>query len=313
MTVSPFEDTMAVVGAREVVWVLGPDAVRFVDGLVSQDVAALEVGGVARSLLLSPRGKLVAVLWVLRGEQRVGLATDAGMAVVVAAQLNRFRIRVDATVSIEAAPVVEAWGPDADTVASAVIGAGFVEASGWREVGQHVAFRVPSRHGVVNRVGIVGASVDELVAAGAVTVSPALIDSVRIDAGEPVVGVDLDTSVIPAEADLVEGAVSFTKGCYLGQELVARIDSRGHVNRHLRAVVLDGVDPPPVGAAVRRGDDEVGVLTTTGRSGITGKPAGLGLLRREATPGDAVIVLCDDRQVAAVVREVPVAQDAVVE
>ena len=70
-------------------------------------------------------------------------------------------------------------------------------------------------------------------------------DAIRIEAGEPVMGIDLDEATIPQEADVVDGAVDFTKGCYLGQELVARIDSRGHVNRRLRGLTVDHQRPAP--------------------------------------------------------------------
>jgi folate-binding protein YgfZ len=107
----------------------------------------------------------------------------------------------------------------------------------------------------------------------------------RVAAGVPRLGVDLDESVIPQEAFLEVDAVSFTKGCFVGQELVCRIDSRGHVNRFLRHLVPAGDDTVlPVGAELRVGDKVVGTVTSSA-PGIA-----LGYVRREIEPpADATV------------------------
>ena len=92
-------------GQSEMGWARGGDAVTFLDGLLSQDVAGIPVGGVARSLLLEPRGKLQAILWLVRGESAVGLITDAGRYEEVAAALGRYRIRVDVEFDAAATPL----------------------------------------------------------------------------------------------------------------------------------------------------------------------------------------------------------------
>lgn len=117
----------------------------------------------------------------------------------------------------------------------------------------------------------------------------------RIAAGVPRMGVDLDDSVIPQEADLDVDAVSFTKGCFVGQELVCRIDSRGHVNRHLRLLEVDGGAAPVRGASITVDGREVGTVTSAA-PGIA-----LGYVRREVEPGTVVAI--DD--VAATVRVRP--------
>jgi folate-binding protein YgfZ len=109
----------------------------------------------------------------------------------------------------------------------------------------------------------------------------------RIAAAEPWFGVDVDESTIPQETGLVPEAVSFTKGCYLGQELVARIDSRGHVNRVLCRLEGPG-DPPRSGEPVTHGGREVGVLGSV--ASVAGGWVALAMVRREAGPGDAVTV-----------------------
>lgn len=107
-------------------------------------------------------------------------------------------------------------------------------------------------------------------------------DAARIAAGVPRLGRDLDDSVIPQEADLDLDAVSFTKGCFVGQELVCRIDSRGHVNRHLRLLEVDDAATAPVGGPLVHDGREVGVVTSAA-SGVA-----LGYVRREVEPGARV-------------------------
>ena len=109
--------------------------------------------------------------------------------------------------------------------------------------------------------------------------------AVRIEDGEPVMGRDVDERTIPQETGLVPAAVSFTKGCYVGQELVARIDSRGHVNRLLRGFTADG--PVGEGTDVVAAGKPVGTLTSVAESPRLGTVA-LALLRREVEPGSTV-------------------------
>jgi folate-binding protein YgfZ len=109
----------------------------------------------------------------------------------------------------------------------------------------------------------------------------------RIRSGEPIMGRDVDDSTIPQETGLVQEAVSFTKGCFLGQELVARIDSRGRVNRHLRRISLpDHVVPS--GATVVADGVEVGTVGSV--AATTDGSEALALLRREVEPGASVLV-----------------------
>jgi folate-binding protein YgfZ len=133
-------------------------------------------------------------------------------------------------------------------------------------------------------------------------VSEAVADCVRVEHGRPRYGVDLDDSVIPQEADLNDRAVSFTKGCYVGQETVARLFYRGKPNRQLRGLRLSA--PAASGAEITFGDRVVGRLGSVAESPVLG-PIALALVRREAPPGSDVVVGPD--QVDAVVVELPFA------
>ncbi|HXR61270.1 MAG TPA: glycine cleavage T C-terminal barrel domain-containing protein, partial [Solirubrobacterales bacterium] len=123
--------------------------------------------------------------------------------------------------------------------------------------------------------------------AGAAEVSPEAAEIVRIESGRPRFGAEMGVETMPAEAGIVERAVSFTKGCYIGQETVARLHYKGKPNRHLRGLKLSA--PARSGAALRLGDKEVGRLGSAAVSPALG-PVGLAILRREAEPGATVTV-----------------------
>ncbi len=268
------------VATDALIWVEGIDAVSFLDGQVSQDVAGMEPGSVRRSFLLEPRGKLRALLWVLRGSDRVGLVTAADRADQVMADLERFRFRVKAALRRDERPVHSVWG------------GGGADPGRWGDDGVSLTAFLPAGPAAV----VAAATPPDGSRLGA-----ASLDANRVATGEPRFGVDVDEGTIPQETGLVPEAVSFTKGCYLGQELVARIDSRGHVNRSLRRLRGAGV-PPPTGAAVT-GEASAGALGTVAVA-ADGWMA-LAVVRREVAAGDAVEVRWEGGQAAATVEEIP--------
>jgi folate-binding protein YgfZ len=127
----------------------------------------------------------------------------------------------------------------------------------------------------------------ELERDGAIPVSEAAAEILRVERGRPRYGAELDDSTIPQEAGLNERAVSFTKGCYVGQETVARLFYRGKPNRHLRGLRLS--EPAPSGAELSLGERVVGHVASAVVSPIRG-PIALALVRREAAVGDTVVV-----------------------
>jgi folate-binding protein YgfZ len=260
----------------------------------------MEPGAVARSYLLEPRGKIVSLMWLLRGESEVGLVIDAGRTAAVVGALERFRFRVDATLE-EAQPLVELWGPETDAALDRL---GFGGVAGWSRAGDTIVARLPSRTPVVILTGVDASALD---AAGVIRAGTIAATTVRIEAGEPVSGVDIDETTIPQETGLVDEAVSFTKGCFLGQELVARIDSRGRVNRHLRGIVMTENVIPPVGATVEHEGADVGRLTSVGESLRVGAPIAMALVRREVEPEASVLVNWEGGSAGAVVRSLPLA------
>jgi len=292
------EDVARIDGAAVPIRVVGPDAGRFLQGLLSADVAAVSPGGAVRTLLLEPRGKLRAHGHLLGvDENDYLLVVDAPVGERTVADLLAFRFRVEVTV----APVEETstvlWGPAARRRA----GLDGLPPGAVRRTGDGlVADLAPVHDGAAVKVLAVGG------VAGTVDVPTVMAEAataVRIEAGEPVVGVDVDDDTIPQEAGLVDGAVSFTKGCYLGQELVARIDARGHVNRRLRGVVVDGPERPATGTVLTHGGRAVGSLTSVAYSPGLDAWVGLGLLRTEVAPDSEVAV--GGAEAPGRVRELP--------
>jgi folate-binding protein YgfZ len=247
---------------RDVVVVRGPDATSFLQSLVSQDLDGVGVGETVASLLLQPQGKLVADFYAFHSsEDEWWLLCEAGFGETVATQLQRFKIRVQVE--------VESRGEEALVVRGRELPA---------ELGEAVAIPVRWPPGPAYDVIGPAPAIDlpEVDAAG--------YERARILAGVPRLGADLDDRTIPQEAFLELDAVSFTKGCFLGQELVCRIDTRGHVNRLLhRLRAIDGASLL-VGADVVADDRNVGSVTSSAGD------VALAMLRREIEPGAAVRV-----------------------
>ena len=226
---------------RDAVRVSGPDARDFLQGQCSQDLAALAVGQSAWSWVLEPQGKVNALVRVTPVDDEVLiLDTDGGFGDRLQARLVRFKLRVKADIEVLDWQCLALRGPEAGRVPGGLD---------------------PSWPGLPG-VDLLGPEPSP--PPGIPMVSPDAYEAVRIEAGVPAMGAELTERTIPAETGIVDRTVSFTKGCYTGQELVARIDSRGgHVPRHLRGVVLSG--PAPAGATVEVDGKNVGALTSVGR------------------------------------------------
>lgn len=295
-----------VVDAHELVAVSGPDARSFLDSLLSQDLTGIGSGDVVRSLLLGPRGKLRAPLWVGQLDGVFHLATDPGAGAHVQEDLLRFKLRVAVDVA-DPQPMLDLIGPGSATV---LTDAGFPVPTGVAGSGGGLAMRAPLGH--IQRFFLLASAREALLQAGARPAGDLAATAVRVEMGEARMGRDIDESTIPQETPLVEEAVSLEKGCFLGQELVARIDSRGHVNRHLRGLVISENSLPPEKAEIWSGNDKVGELTSVSESLRVGAPIGLGLVRREVLPGEKVEIRWAGGSAEAEVRDLPLLQKHIV-
>ena len=281
-------DVGAVELPRDFLRVSGPDAVSWLQGQLSQDVAGLASGAVADSLLLQPQGKVDALVRVIRtGVQELVLDVDEGFGDAVLARLRRFKIRVKADVEPLDWHCLALRGPRAAEAAAGATG-GIVVAADWPGLpGVDVVGEAPSVGSTVRRCGLDA------------------WHTVRVEAGIPAMGAELTERTIPAEAGIVDRTVSFTKGCYTGQELVARIDSRGgNVPRRLRGVVV-GDAAPPAGASVVVGGKEVGTLTSVASSADGGGVVALAYVRRDVEPPTDAEVRWQGGTAAARVETLP--------
>jgi len=273
---------------RDFVRASGPDVTAFLQGQLSQDVGRVAVGGSTWALLLQPQGKVVAFLRVLRlGGEEFVLETDAGFGPAVVERLNRFKLRVRCDLDPLEWTCLAVRGPQSAEVSAG--GTGHAVVADW-----------PGLPGV----DLVGEA--PAIPAGVRRCAPEAYEAVRIEAGIPVMGREIDEKTIPAEVGVVDRSVSFTKGCYTGQELVARIDSRGgNVPRHLRGVVVGGDAMPPIGAALVVDGKSVGELTSVAMSPGLGATIGLALVRRSVEAPAEVLVTWDGQSTTARVEVLP--------
>ncbi|MDA8392949.1 MAG: hypothetical protein M0Z87_09175 [Actinomycetota bacterium] len=292
--------------ARDFVRVEGADAFAYLQGQLSQDLAPMGAGDSVQSLLLSPKGKLVAALRVTRlSADAFVLDGDAGTGPPVVERLTKFKLRSRLDIStVPWRAVALRGGPPGDggaLLAGGVLGSGVVgsddggalgiSGDGTTGYGARGYMVLPAYWEGVQGVDLVG----EAPAApeGSEQFDVEAAEALRIETGTPRFGAELSEEVIPAEADLVTGYVSFTKGCYTGQELVARIDSRGsNVARRLRGLVFDAageLDVAP-GEELSADGSRAGVLTSVGWCPRLGAFAGLGFVRRAVPPGTRVRV-----------------------
>ena len=300
--------------SRDVVRVSGSDAVSYLQGQCSQDIAGLGVGATADALLLSPQGKVDVFVRITRlGTDEYVVDTDAGFGDKIVARLERFRLRVK--VDIERVPweCVAVRGPEAD---ESLVNPGVGE-GGTPVLRLPVAWPGLSGFDLLGPPPERGAAVDAWVVASVVRCEDEEWEAVRIEAGIPCNGREVTDATIAAEVGLVDRSVSFTKGCFTGQELVARIDSRGsNVARRLAGLVMGAIaeagtgdghgapGAPPVGAAVftADGEHEVGQLSSVAWSPGLEATIALATLHRRVVPPETVSVRWES---AGVARQAP--------
>jgi folate-binding protein YgfZ len=296
---------------RGAVLVTGPEAWSYLQSLVSADLDAVGDGDGVHSLLLTPQGKLDVDFRLLRVGDEAWLDCDPGFGEQLAASLNRFRIRVKCDVTDRTGTwgSLALRGPGAVDVASALGVEPPAAPHAHVPFDDAVVVRAPWPGGdgfdVVGPPSTVASAADRLTAAGAASCSSDAYEALRIGVGVPRQGYDLDEKTIPQEAFLERDAVSFTKGCFLGQELVCRIDTRGRVNRYLRRLTSIADGRPPRGSEIVSGDKVVGTVTSSVASADV-PAAALGYVRREVDPPVEVQLRWDGGTGQAVVEPLPV-------
>lgn len=268
--------------------VRGGEAADFLQGQVTNDVEGLAPGTGCYAAILNHKGKMRVDLRVLRGEDFFWLDTEPYGHAVVAHTVKTYSLGRDVSHEDHTASrsILSLVGPDARArleVAPAAEEHSFVEG----EHGMYVA--------TTFGVDVICSDPAAVRAAlGVNEVSEEAAECVRIEAGRPRLGYDMDGDTIPQEAGINERAVSFTKGCYVGQETVARLHYKGKPNRHLRGLRLSA--PAERGEEILLGERVVGKVGSACVSPGLG-PIALALVRREAAPGAAVLVGGSDAEV----------------
>jgi folate-binding protein YgfZ len=273
--------------ARGKLLLTGAEAGEFLQGQVTNDVEALAPGTGCYALLLTHKGKIRADMRLLRGEDWFLVDTEPGALGVLLHTVRTYSIGRD--VRVEDVTSDRALASLIGPHAREHLDAAPPEAEHGFISGEHGLY-VATDLGV--DVIAEGVSVDSLAEALSVEpVSEETVECLRVESGRPRLGVDLDDSVIPQEAGLNERAVSFEKGCYVGQETVARLHYKGKPNRHLHGLRLErpGEHGEPIASVEGKA---VGALGSTCVSPEHG-PIALAILRREVGPGDAVSVGAD--------------------
>jgi aminomethyltransferase len=298
--------------------VAGADCAELLHGLVTNEVKRLAPGAGAHAALLTPKGKMRAELAVLRtAETELVLDCEPSLSGPLAAILAGYVPFSRSTLEDRTAStgVVHVEGPAAAGVL-ATAGLDVPPGTPFAHL-TTAAAGVPVRVVRVSRAGEegfdlritregAGALLALLEAHGAQRVDATVLEAGRIEAGIPRWGAELDETVLPNEAWLERTAISYSKGCYLGQETVARLKTYGHVNRHLVALLLPTGCAAGPGDAVRAGGETVGKVTSAVESPLHGHSVALAFVKREhEAPGTTLAVETPSGPVEGVVAAVP--------
>jgi tRNA-modifying protein YgfZ len=278
----------------------GTEAGEYLQGQLTNDVEALAAGEGCYSALLDRKGHMQGDMRLLRTADGYEIEIEPVAGDAVQRHLETYKIGRDVSIEDRSSQraVVSVIGPGANEIALG-IPLGPEHAHRESEVGGVVCVAVATDTGIDLLVGAAEAPRlhETLVAAGAEPVSEDAAEIVRVESGRPRFGREMTTATIPAEAGINDRAVSFTKGCYIGQETVARLHYKGKPNRRLRGLRLAAAASG--GEPIRLGERELGHVGTAVLSPALG-PIALAIVRREGEPGASVMV--GDRIEAEVVE-----------
>ena len=289
----------------------GADRHSFLHNFCTQDIKALRVGAGSEAFLCNVKGRLLGHIFVFAGAESLWIESVPGQANVLRSHLERYHLLEDFVLtdrSQEYGELLLAGPRSVETLAAS--GADIAALQNW----EHAAFSLPdvgSDRVWIKRADVLGvpsywisAPRDSctrlrglLAQHGALQSGRTALHELRIEARFPWYGIDLSDENLAQEANRTRGAISFAKGCYLGQEPIARIHALGHVNKEVTRFVIAGSTLPTAGAALLNPQDpskEVGRLTSVAWSTAREQPIGLGIVRTAfAQPGCEVLVAGD--------------------
>jgi folate-binding protein YgfZ len=301
--------------------VSGRDRAEYLQGLLSNDIVGLKPGGGCYATYLTPQGRMIADVLVYELGDLILLTMNGDVTATVLGRLDQFIFSED----VKLGNVTETFsqyaviGPGAAKVVSqAVSGVSAGQLAGLEDHG-NVKAVFDGEPAIIARVTDTGEAgfdvfVDRaqadalrtrLQTAGAIEIDAATADVVRIESGVPLFHRDMDEETIPLEAGIEGRAISLTKGCYVGQEVIIRVLHRGHgrVARKLVGLLIEGPSAPSAGAPIRSGDREIGRVTSAAISSALDRPIALAYVQRDfVQPGTPVLV---DDGIPAVVSALP--------
>ena len=312
------------VAPRIAIGITGKDRSAYLQGLLTNDVEALEAGGGCYSAWLTPQGRMLTDLHIFESGDMILLDVPAPLGPATLQRLDQFLFSEDVQFADLSDALTSVWvhGPQAFALLEQVITVNGLEQ--WVEY-QNARAEFSGSPVVVARVsqlGVPGFAVYvepsraedltlALQAAGATLADPPAIETARIEAGYPLFGVDMTEDTIPLEAGIEGRAISLSKGCYVGQEVIIRVLHRGQgrVARKLIALRTEA-DPPSRGTKIWSGDREIGFVTSAAPASRSGTVA-LGYVHRDfVEPGTRVEIDSSGGRVAALVSERPIPVEA---
>ena len=301
--------------------VSGQDRAVYLQGLLSNDIVALKPGGGCYATYLTPQGRMIADLLVYELGDVILLTMSGDVTATVLGKLDQFIFSEDVKLGDVSGTFGQfaVIGPGAaKVVADVVTGVPATLLSALEDHG-NVKGSIDGQPAIVARVTDTGepgfdvfveraqaeALKTKLQSAGAIPIDSATADTVRIESGVPVFHRDMDEETIPLEAGIEGRAISLTKGCYVGQEVIIRVLHRGHgrVARKLVGLLIEGRSAPPAGAPIRSGDREIGHVTSATISSALDRPIALAYVQRDFVPPGTPVTVADG--ISAVVSALP--------
>ena len=279
----------------------GADRASFLHALLTNDIATLKQGQGVYAAYLTPQGRMISDMRVIETGSRVLLAVDRDVAAPLAERLDKLIFSEDVHVrNASDMAVIGVHGPSSARMIQHATGLSVADLAGPYDnitvesltVVRDDGLGVPG-YDLYVPAGERDAIRMKLVEAGAVETSEETAETLRIEEGRPRFRTDMSTDTIPLEAGLEDRAISFTKGCYVGQEVIVRVMHRGHgrVARRLVSIVITNGSVPARGDTIVRGDRVVGEITSATYSPKLGSPLALGYVQREhAGVGTELIV-----------------------
>ncbi len=286
----------------------GGDVVSFLQGVLTNDVAALATGEHCYAAYLTAQGRMLSDMQVLRREADVLLAVEPEVAGALAERFDKSIFTEDVHVQDLSGTLqtVGIHGPSSYGAVAAIFGDRL--APGIRQAldgGRHVTVPFEGSDVIMFgsswlgtpgvRIAAAGSQlatiVDRLIGSGVPVLGPAAVAARRIEAGTPVFGIDMTTETIPLEAGIESRAISTTKGCYVGQEIIVRILHRAHgrVARRLVGLELEPGTVPERGTPVEDGGREIGRISSAAWSPLLGRPLALATVQRDFTEAGTVL------------------------